>query len=641
MASQFPILVTRSLSGEVIYGIQHQTCQKDFLHIMQILDKGQSTFVNQINKLIEEANQEFIRINDNILYLRLLLKPCEEINGLESPSEVAVKLPKIINIIRFIWLNSKYYNTKEFATKLFRYLSNQIITFCQKKIDVERLLNDHPDEGIKIANLSIDCCLYYKVIYDCISDEHKSSKAGWELDNSKIFNHVDTFIRRLYDFIEIAEGIIVFGGDHESRKTITLLFGGDNAKDFEITRMEFERQFKNGLCKILEVSEHILNVNSTEWENQFKSFRTLIEDLEGIVHNLMTNVFLEIKNVEEGIGALSCFHIYSRREHIRSYYIRKVSDVWKMFAEEIATTNDQLIFKTSGRLAKLPKNAARAISIKINRDRIVWLHSLFKKSEWLPENPHSYKILNDYIQLTTAMTQNIQKIYDEWLHSLGIEVSLKLNRSLMTRSVSHPGLFECNIDHTVFNIFEEAYYFKLLGFGFPVHINQFLTKRNAIKTVYDSVLKVIRSYNKILMSLSDTERLLFRPLIGICDHAILPGVFKLTWASESIDPFLADSNKHIRDLQDFLEIYRKVNLNVVEACEKISCITILCISIDQTGDWENIKQNVMSYRNEKMLELIKHYNYICEMLLLVYDALEVHLDEVGTVVDKKRTFKII
>lgn len=598
------------------------------MHILRILEKGQSTFLKKIHELIDEANLEFERITDNILYLRLLLKPCVEINGLESPSEIATKLPKLINIIRFIWLQSKYYNTKELITKLFRYVSNHIIAFCQMKIDVESLLINSPDAAIKIANTSIDCCLYYKVIYELISSEHKTNEPIWDLDNSKIFNHIDTFIRRLYNLIEISEGIIVFGGNQDENKMTKLPFGGDGAENFEITRNEVECQFKNALDIVLEASDDILNVNATEWETQFRTYNSVIERLEGIVHNLITNVFLKVVNVEEGIEALSCFHIYSRREKLRSAYIGQVSNVWKMFGQEITTTNDQLIFKTSGRLTKLPKYAARAIFIKINRDRIIWLHSLFTNSEWLPENPHSGKILAQYEQLKAAMTQNIQKIYDEWLHSLGIEIGLKLNRTLMIRSTSLPGLFQCNIDQKLFNIFDEADYFKALGFGFPVHINQFLTKRNTIKVNYDSILKVIANYNKILMSLSDKERLLFRPLIEVCDIAILPGAYKLTWASEVIEAFIVDCTKHIRELQEFLEVYRKVNANVVETCEKISCVALVSITVKGVVSLEDVTQNVISFRNEKIFEMINYYNSVCEMLFLVYDALEIYSEEV-------------
>lgn len=606
--------------------LRHETSHKDFLHLRHILRKSQSTFVKIIEELIEKSTNVMNEAENNIRFLKLLIKPCEEISMAESLLNVPIKLPQIINIIRYIWLNSEHYNGEHLITKLFRYVGNEIIRLCQKKIDVFNLLNNDSINGIKLANISIDCCIYYKVIYEKISAECRNSNGleKWKLNKTMIFNYVETFIQRLHDFVEICEGIAIFGETNERR----LVFGGDRGMEFKQTCHEIEIKFNQGLSKILQISHSILNIHDKKWHYEIKQYRAMTKDFEEIIENLITNVFSEINNVEEGVYALACLHRYSTRDKLRKAYDRKVNDVWQMFADEIKMTYKLSIDQLQEHLTYLPKCAGRAVHLKINRDRLIHIRALFEKAEWLPETTETEKILNDYKQMVSAINQKIQKLFDEWLQLLGIDVASKLNQPLLIRSISHPGLFECNINRTILETFDEANYFKMLGFGFPVHVSQFFSREISIKFTYDSIVDMIISYNKILIAISDAERLMFRPLIQICERCILPGVHKLTWANEGLDVYIAECNKQIRELREFLEIYRKVNERVVQSCEQICEVILVKISVTQPEKLENIEKALCDYRKQKILQIIEHLNNIVNMIFLVYNSLEPHMDSV-------------
>lgn len=144
----------------------------------------------------------------------------------------------------------------------------------------------------------------------------------------------------------------------------------------------------------------------------------------------------------------------------------------------------------------------------------------------------------------TNITNTIKQLNEQWLDTMHTDVIDKLNRTLMCRSVTHPGFLECNIDRGILELCEEARYFEMLGFGVPVHINQIYSKHNAIMMVYENVLTVVLDYNRILSALSGKERLLFKLLIQGCDRKIMPGIYKLTWGSESIDAYIEECVKH-------------------------------------------------------------------------------------------------
>lgn len=55
----------------------------------------------------------------NLTFLSILREPYQEL-AFMKPRDIADKLPKLISLIRIIWVNSPHYNTRERLTSLFR-----------------------------------------------------------------------------------------------------------------------------------------------------------------------------------------------------------------------------------------------------------------------------------------------------------------------------------------------------------------------------------------------------------------------------------------------------------------------------------------------------------------------------------------
>lgn len=55
----------------------------------------------------------------NLTFLSILKEPYQELAYMR-PRDICSKLPKLINLIRIIWVNSPHYNTRERLTSLFR-----------------------------------------------------------------------------------------------------------------------------------------------------------------------------------------------------------------------------------------------------------------------------------------------------------------------------------------------------------------------------------------------------------------------------------------------------------------------------------------------------------------------------------------
>lgn len=100
-------------------------------------------------------------------------------------------------------------------------------------------------------------------------------------------------------------------------------------------------------------------------------------------------------------------------------------------------------------------------------------------------------------------------------------------------------------------LFRECKYWETLSFEIPPHVQHTYEKANLIKLVYESVLSVVMDYNKILASLSDEERLLFKPLIFAVERKIAPGLTKLTWAAEVSDEYILECSNSTADVNIF------------------------------------------------------------------------------------------
>lgn len=222
------------------------------------------------------------------------------------------------------------------------------------------------------------------------------------------------------------------------------------------------------------------------------------------------------------------------------------------------------------------------------------------------------------------MTITIKKLYEKWLDLNRTEAVSKLNCTLMVRSVTHPGLLECNISQAIFEIILEAQYFKILSFGIPVHINQFYTRHTIFKINYDSVIKLLVKYNRILMSLSEKERLLFRCLIQVCDTAFLPAVYRLTWNSEGLDSTILECKRQIDDLKILIKIYRKSNKKIVNACEQICGMNLVLLEPNVKGKtmFDELAARFDGHRQANVMELLRTQNFIAELLFLVLAGFE-------------------
>ncbi|KAJ8936978.1 hypothetical protein NQ318_015642 [Aromia moschata] len=165
---------------------------------------------------------------------------------------------------------------------------------------------------------------------------------------------------------------------------------------------------------------------------------------------------------------------------------------------------------------------------------------MFDDAGWMMHCSISKEVFAQYDKLIASINDNILKLYRKWVDTIGEEVNLRLNRPLMCKSITKPGFLECNLERSLPTLLNEIKYWHALNYDIPMYIQSFQQKSRSIKYVYECVLNVVLDYNKIISSLSDDERLLFKPLINAVEKKISPGLSKLTWIADVGDEYITE-----------------------------------------------------------------------------------------------------
>lgn len=609
---------------EVLSGIEEQLKHANIEHILSILTKSQSLFIMKFKILRDELLKEIEKSRSNAKFLKLLIGPCRELEASEYPRDVPEKLPKIIYLIRVISLNSLYFKEQPNTERLFSYLSNEIINYCKMKIDIAQILNGEPRFGIKICDMSIDCCIAYKIIFKkCVDQlQMEDFRQTWNFKSDKIFSQIDIFMKRLQDIMEICECLIVFGRIDETVTIPPLSFGCYNAKEFTLTGQDIELKFTAGLEKVKAASETILNVHNKDWYTEMSAFKALIKSLEEVVQNLLENAFVSISNFEEALDVLTTMLNFSKRKNLEPEYINKVEKMWSMFEQEIVMVNKDVTRLGDQHLACLPPQSGKAIMLGIKLRRLERLHGILTTAYYLPKVAVAEEILNMYTKTVENVNNKNEEIYNDWSASIDKQPAVYLARTLINRSPTHGGLLECNIHREILPIFQEIRFFEFIERPIPPVMLQMNLKASKILNTFNKVVNVVLLHNRILSSLSDKERLLFREHIKSMDRKIAPGLFKLTYNDEMTNEYITDCLKHLDELQHFVDIYKLINVENVRLFEQIANSSFMSLDFNKVETLDQFYSTCKRSRKQSMERFIESYRRVINYNIVLFEGFD-------------------
>jgi dynein heavy chain, axonemal len=231
------------------------------MHWLQVLEYAKSSYLAPFLSLRSLIQCEADAAEDNLRFLLVLEEPCKALAA-ATPAQIPTTLPNILNCVRLVWNLSRFYNTPDRITGLLRkvcvmtrvllrlvlacaqivrtcvptgeavaqaytvmlcrstacswrahltsdtlamlQVSNEIIARCCAVINLGEVFSPNVDAVTFVLQQSIDAGAHWKAMYlSTARAVTLRSSRPWDHDLSPIFAHVDAFVQRCTDLLEV------------------------------------------------------------------------------------------------------------------------------------------------------------------------------------------------------------------------------------------------------------------------------------------------------------------------------------------------------------------------------------------------------------------------------------------------------
>ncbi|KAM5307672.1 dynein axonemal heavy chain 2 [Glossophaga mutica] len=600
-------------------GISTQLVKEGVKHIESILRLAKSSYLAPFMKLAQQIQDGSCQAQSNLTFLSILKEPYQEL-AFVPPKDISSKLPKLISLIRIIWVNSPYYNTRERLTSLFRKMSNEIIRLCCHAISLDRIFEGYVNSSKDDLHGCISCCHAWKDHYlQAVQMHTQFSSRGWVLDQTSIFAQVDAFVQRCKDLIEVCDCQYHFARWEDGKQGPLPCFFGAQGPQITRNLLEIEDIFHKNLYTLRAVRGGILDVKNTSWHEDYNRFRAGVKDLEVMTQNLITSAFEKVRDVEHGVLLLDTFHRLAAREAIKRTYDKKAVDLYMLFNTELALVNRELNKKWPYLEPYKAQYSGQAHWVRILRRRIDRVMNCLSSAHFLPHIGTGEESVHTYQQMVQAIDELVRKTFQDWTSTLDKDCIRRLDMPLLRVSQEKAGMLDINFDKSLLILFVEIDYWERLLFEIPHYVVNVAERAEDLRILRENLLLVARDYNKIIAMLSPDEQALFKERIRYLDKKIHPGLKKLHWALKGASAFfITECRIHASKVQAIVNEFKASTLTIGWRAQEISETLLVRISgkrvyrdlefeEDQREHRATVQQKLMSLHQDVVAIMTNSY----------------------------------
>ncbi|MCJ8731422.1 hypothetical protein PDJAM_G00199410 [Pangasius djambal] len=602
-------------------GISQQLQKPGVRHIQAILQLCMSSYVQPFCNLAKEIQDGFLQAQSNLSFLCLLREPCEELAQLK-PRQIAHKLGHILNLIRFIWMNSPHYNIAARITVLLIKMNNEIIRWCSKEISLERIFQGYVISSKETLNDCIYCCLSWRKRYQLTSQLHDMhSQEGWVLNQNRIFSLLDGFVQRCTHLLEVCECQRQFARRDEGVQLPLPCFAGHQGPEITRKLLNIEAMFDKSLQNLYSECEGIFELKNTTWHDSFNRFRSAVKELELMMQNLINTAFMTVKRVEHGVQLLDLFHHFSAREAIRWTLDRQTKEVYSLFTKELDLVKTKLGQKEVCTPAHMPQYAGQAHWVRAMRHRIDRQMEVLQHACFMPQTDTGQEVHEAYRQLAHTMDERIRRLFSEWSQSLDHHNLKGLDQPLMIRCKEKTGMLDINFNKSLLKMFNEIHYWEQLKFEVPHFVSEIRQRREDLHTLRENVLLLVKDYNRIVAALSPDALGLFQERIQFLDKKIQPGLSKLLWSSKGATSFfINDCRLHASKVQLLVDEYKAAHLAISQRCSEMS--ELLLVRVDGKTVYKDLEfeEAQQEHQQSQLRRLKTAHQDIVDIMSRIYET---------------------
>jgi dynein axonemal heavy chain len=648
-------------------GIREQLDRDGVRKIVQVLEFANSTYLKPFMVPANMIQHGSIEAQDNLKFLSTLQEPCEALAAAE-PAQIPALLPDILNRIRMIWTVSTYYHSHERLTGLLRKVSNQIISQCSQKIDLNEIFNGDVSAAMTALCQSIQCGEAWQSIHSktvSVIEMYSQDDRKWDFDSSSIFAQVDAFMQRCRDLLEVCEGQLQF-----ARRTLSSspgqsaplpTFGGTRGAEIEKSLYEIQEAFEKHVARLSELDYNILDVKATRWHDDYNIFKSGMRDLEVMMSNIIASAWGGISTVEAGVDLLQSFYQLAKRSAMQQSVERRTVQLYAMLNDEIRTVRAD--FDRHRRnpplLPDQPKHAGAAGWALGLVHRVQRQMKQLQQASYLPQTREAEEALFNYSQLESSIDIYCRQHHTDWTEEVkdmmaGTTLESRLDRPLMVRSSDSAtpmsaedvreanaarlrsqkllakqsdGRLETNFDKDLLRMFCEVRGWQQLGSDFPVPYAalDMSHKEEPLRIVRECVSLVVREYNTIIDALTTSERRLFHEHLRQIDQKLGPGLSKLTWGHKHIkNYFVRACLGKCREVYDIAQRFKANDARIKQLLQHISGSSLVDIEKNIVYNEAVFEQRQLRHQSQMKDKLQESNNTLVQTVTASYQFFHDH-----------------
>nr|XP_015919881.3 dynein-1-beta heavy chain, flagellar inner arm I1 complex [Parasteatoda tepidariorum] len=478
-------------------------------------------------KFIELKDNLLVEFNiavSNIKFLSLLKDTCVLLRE-SAMTDIPSILPKLLDLTRIIWNNSSYYKDTIMSNLLGK-VNNFVITVISCHVPLEEIfLSVHvTDLKNKLINV-ISCCKSWLEIFDYSEKVHKKfAPSTWSVE--PISPLVNLFIHRCEEFIEICN----YKEDFHCDAVLERYAQG--LKCFEIVEhfQKIELKFQTLLADLSQSTPVALNVNKAEWYDYFKKFKVDISELYVAVSKLMSNKFENLNSIEEGIQILSLFQKFFEKQVVRHELRRCVKYLYELFFKEVNSVKKQLIDLDESSDLLYPSFGGRAFYASILPQRIKQLYKIINDSKSIWPLEYNEEVEEFYEQALGSIEEYKHTLFSQWCKTIPKEPYAWLSDLIIIKK-ENSEFFYINLNKDVLNTIYELFYWNKARVEIPQSIIHLHQKSDIFLKRIFRMVECVRSYNRIVSSLSSDEKMYFRNVLLSLEEDVKPAIIGLNWSA--------------------------------------------------------------------------------------------------------------
>ncbi|XP_053341025.1 dynein axonemal heavy chain 2 [Clarias gariepinus] len=602
-------------------GISQQLQKQGVCHIRTILQLSKSSYVQPFCNLAKEIQDGVLQARSNLSFLCLLREPCEELAQLK-PRQIAHKLGRILNLVRFIGENSPHYNIPARIAVLLIKMNNEIIQWCSKEISLKRIFQGYVFSSKETLNDCIYCCLSWRKRYQLNAQLHDMhSQEGWVFKQTRIFSLLDAFVQRCTHLLEVCDCQRQFARRDEGVQLPLPCFAGHQGPEITRKLLKIEAMFDKSLQDLHSTCEDFFELKNTAWHDSFNRFRSEMKELELTTQNVINTAFKTVRTLEHGVQLLDFFHRFSTREGIKQTLDRQWKEVCSLFTKELVLVKAKVVQKEICTPAHMPQYAGQAHWVRAMRHRIDQQMEVLQRACFRPQDDTRQGVYEAYRQLVHTADEQIRRLFSDWSQSLDHHNLKGLDQPLIIRCKEKPGMLDVNFDKSLLKMFNEVHYWEQLKFEVPHFVSEICQRREDLRTTRENVILLVKDYNRIIGALSPDAHRLFQERIHFLDKKIQPGLSKLFWSSKgTASLFISDCRLHASKVQLLVDEYKAAHLAISQRCSEIS--ELLLVHVDGRTVYKDLEfeQYQLEHQQSRLRRLKTAHQDVVEILSRIYST---------------------